>query len=156
MNFNLADLYRRLDNLIRLGTVAEVRHGRIPQVRLTVGNLTTGLLPLATVRAGKTTTWNPPTVGEQCLLFSPSGDLAAGVALPGIASKHHPAPDDNPDNIRTMYPDGATVEYNHADHHYRINLPATGKFTISVGKTTLELSADGTTLTTPQFEGVQS
>ena len=99
---------------------------------------------------------NPPTVGEQCVLLSPSGEFAGGVVLPGIASNHNPAPDTNPDNTRTEYPDGATADYNHAEHHYIITLPAEGKFSFVVGNTTLELRNDGVTLRTPKFEGVKS
>ncbi|MFZ6709773.1 phage baseplate assembly protein V [Undibacterium sp. TC9W] len=103
MEFTLADLSRRLQNLVRFGTIAEVKHGRVPQVRLQIGDIKTGFLPMATARAGKTKTWNPPTVGEQCVLLSPSGEFAGGVVLPGIASNHNPAPDTNPDNTRTEY-----------------------------------------------------
>jgi len=90
------------------------------------------------------------------MLLSPSGDLAGGVVMPGIASVHNPAPDTNPDNTRTGYPDGATTDYNHAEHHYIITLPAEGKFSFVVGATTLELRNDGVTLRTPKFEGEQS
>ncbi|MFZ6708992.1 phage baseplate assembly protein V [Undibacterium sp. TC9W] len=156
MKFNLADLSRRLENLVRFGTIAEVKHGRVPQVRLQIGDIKTGFLPMATARAGKTKTWNPPTVGEQCVLLSPSGEFAGGVVLPGIASNHNPAPDTNPDNTRTEYPDGATADYNHAEHHYIITLPTEGKFSFVVGNTSLELRNDGVTLRTPKFEGVKS
>ncbi|MBI3727091.1 MAG: phage baseplate assembly protein V [Burkholderiales bacterium] len=156
MNFNLADLSRRLENIVRYGVIAEVKHGRVPLARVKFGDITTALIPIAATRAGATKTWCPPTVGEQCIIFSPSGDLAAGVVFPGVASNHNQAPDDNPDNHRIQYPDGATVDYNHADHHYTITLPADGKFSFVVGNTTLELTTDGTRLRTPKFEGVKS
>ncbi|MBI3728504.1 MAG: phage baseplate assembly protein V [Burkholderiales bacterium] len=145
MEFTLADLSRRLQNLVRFGTVAEVKHGRVPQVRLQIGDIKTGFFPMATARAGKTKTWNPPTVGEQCVLLSPSGEFAGGVVLPGIASNHNPAPDTRhqPRQHRTEYPDGATADYNHAEHHYIITLPTEGKFSFVVGNTTLELCNDG-------------
>lgn len=156
MEFTLADISRRLENMIRFGVIAEVKHSRTPKVRVRVGKFTTNWIPVTTAQAGTTKTWSPTVVGEQCMIFSPSGDPAAGVAMPGINSKHFPAPDDNEHNNRTQFGDGAKVDYDAENHHYQITLPAAGKFTINVGATTLELSNEGTTLTTPRFSGVQS
>lgn len=156
MEFTLADLSRRLENMIRFGTIAEVQHTRKPKVRVRIGTLLTAWIPVSTVQAGRTRTWVPPAVGEQCIVLSPSGNPSAGVAVPGINSSSHPAPDDNPDGTRTEFEDGAVIDYNSKTHHYQITLPTDGKFTIQVGASTLELSNAGTVLTTPHFSGVQS
>jgi phage baseplate assembly protein V len=156
MNFNLADLSRRLENIVRLGTIFDVRHSKKPHVRVKLGEIVTDWLPVFTLRAGDTKTWSPTTKGEQCIVFSPSGDLGAGAVLVGINSQHNQAPDENPDNTRTEYKDGAIFDYNHEDSHYKITLPTSGKVTINIGATTLEMTTDGTTLTTPRFDGVQS
>ncbi|MFZ6756747.1 hypothetical protein ACO0K9_05965 [Undibacterium sp. Ji50W] len=67
MEFTLADLSRRLQNLIRFGTIAEAKHGRVPQVRLQIGDIQTSFLPMATARAGKTKTWKRNTLSPVLL-----------------------------------------------------------------------------------------
>lgn len=110
---DIADFNRRLESLIRLGTIADVDHDAA-RVRVHTGSLTTTWLPWLTDRAGQTTTWNPPTVGEQVIVLSPSGDPATGVVLLALFAANHPAPSSSPDTHVTDYPDGARIEYNHA------------------------------------------
>lgn len=111
---NLDDVYRLLQNLIRLGTIAQVRHGRPARVRVQCGNLTTNWLPWVERRSGGTRTWNPPTVGEQVVLLAPGGDLTGAVILTGVDQDTYPHPSESPDETVTEYPDGAQVTYNHA------------------------------------------
>src|SRR5690606_31592803 len=56
------------------------------------------------------TSWRP-TVGEQVMLLSLSGDLANAYVLPAIYQNAMPEPDDHPTRDRTLYPDGAVIEY---------------------------------------------
>jgi phage baseplate assembly protein V len=149
MEFNLADISRRLENVIRFGTIAEVKHSRTPRVRVKLGDITTNWLRVVTARAGATKTWAPPTAGEQCIVFSPSGELGAGIVLPGLNSAHHPAPDDDQHNIRTTYPDGAVIDYNHQSHALVVTLPegATAVMTVP-GSVTVK--SDAITLDAPQ------
>lgn len=111
---NPDDIYRLLQNLIRLGTVAEVRHTRPARVRVQTGDLLTTWLPWVELRAGATTTWNPPTVGEQVVLLSPGGDLASAIVLTGVDQDAIPHPSGNSDETVTLYRDGAREAYNHA------------------------------------------
>ncbi|MFZ6752815.1 phage baseplate assembly protein V [Undibacterium sp. Dicai25W] len=67
---------------------------------------------------------------EQCLVFSRSGDLAAGVVLAGINSSHQQAPDDDPHNTCIVYPDGAKIDYNHQSHAFNVTLPDGGSAVI--------------------------
>lgn len=109
-----ADLARLLENLLRLGTVAEVRHSTPPAVRVQTGGITTTWRPWAERRAGQTRTWNPPTVGEQVLLFCPSGDPSNAVILCGIPTADNDVPSNDPNRTVTLYPDGALISYDHA------------------------------------------
>ncbi|MBR7777371.1 phage baseplate assembly protein V [Undibacterium rugosum] len=149
MEFNLADLSRRLENMIRLGTIAEVKHSRTPQVRVQLGDITTNWLPVTTPHAGNKKTWCPPSVGEQCIVFSPSGDIGAGIVLPGVNSKHYPAPDDDKNNTRTVYPDGAVIEYNHETHALVVTLPA-GATAVVTAPTSVIVKSDAITLDAPK------
>ncbi|CAJ0743356.1 phage baseplate assembly protein V [Ralstonia mannitolilytica] len=109
-----AELARLIENLIRVGTVAQVRHGRPPAVRVTTGGITTTWLPWCEKRAGGTRTWNPPTKGEQVVLLCPSGDPSNGIVLCAIPSAANDAPSQSPNETVTLYPDGALVKYDHA------------------------------------------
>jgi phage baseplate assembly protein V len=106
---------RRLDNLIRLGTIAAVDH-ESARCRVQTGGNLTGWLPWVTQRAGTTRTWCPPTVGEQVILLSPSGEPGAGIALTGLYSDQVAAPSIASSEHVTEYPDGARIAYNHATH----------------------------------------
>ena len=111
---DIAELSRLLENLLRLGTVAEVQHGTPPRVRVKTGGITTDWLPWTERRAGGTRTWSPPTIGEQVLLLCPSGELRNGVILCGIPSDDIDVPSHNADETVTLHQDGAMTVYNHA------------------------------------------
>ena len=110
---DVVDLARRLTNLLRPGTVETVDHGAA-RVRIRTGELVTDWLPWFVWRAGATSTWSAPTVGEQVLLLAPSGDLAAAIVLPSLYSDAHPAPSTSPNEHVIEFPDGAVITYNHA------------------------------------------
>lgn len=123
---NITDLLRRLENLIRLGTIAAVDH---QAARCTVksGGLSIPNLPWLAQRAGSSSDWDPPTVGEQCILFSPSGEPAQGIVLVGLYSQQRPAPSNSANLRRRTYPDGAVIDYDHATHTLTATLPGGGK-----------------------------
>ncbi|MGI2131522.1 phage baseplate assembly protein V [Shewanella baltica] len=104
----IAELTRRIDNLLRIGTVAEVK-GNVCRVK--TGELLTQFRPFLTRRAGTAKTSWRPTVGEQVMLLSLSGDLTNAYILPALYSDENPEPDDNNNRERTVYPDGAVIEY---------------------------------------------
>lgn len=115
---DIADILRRIENLIRLGTVAEVDLSSTPaKCRVKSGNITTDFLPFITDRAGTTSTWDPLTVGEQVVIFSPSGETGAGIVMSAIHQASIPAPSDSADEFVRTFPDGATIKYNHASGH---------------------------------------
>ncbi len=132
---DIAALSRLIENLIRLGTVAEVDHGSLPdkrpaRVRIQSGDLLTGWLPWVALRAGTTRDWDPPTVGEQVLVLSPSGQTAQGIAITGLFSVLIPANGDRAGLHRRTYPDGAVVEYDSEAHQLLATLPAGGRVEI--------------------------
>lgn len=120
-----AELNRRLENLIRLGTIAEVDPG-IARVRVESGGLLSAWLPWLALRAGEDRDWDPPSQGEQCMILCPSGDPATGVVLVGIYSAAMPANDNDLNRRRRTYRDGAVIEYDTETHSLRATLPAGG------------------------------
>ncbi|WP_116743620.1 phage baseplate assembly protein V [Janthinobacterium sp. 78] len=133
MNADLSDLLRLLQNLIRLGTIAEVK-GAKARVRLGP-TLTTEWLKWTTRRAGSTRTWSAPTVDEQVIVFSPGGDLTRGIIVPALYSQEFDAPETSDTIHTTHYSDGAVVQYDHAAHALTATLPG-GTATITADKVT--------------------
>ena len=122
---DLASLARLIENLIRFGVIAAVQM-KPPRVQVKTGKLTTAWLPWIALRAGADQEWNPPTVDEQVILFSPSGQLANGVVLTGIFSDHIPANGDRAGLHRHTYRDGAVIEYDSIAHRLSAVLPQGG------------------------------
>jgi phage baseplate assembly protein V len=111
LDIAVADILRRLENLLRPGTIAEVDHAKAKvKVRLSSEH-TTGWLSYFARRAGNTITWDPPEPGEQVLVLSPGGELATGFVLTGIYSGSRPAPSKSAALHLVRYSDGLECSY---------------------------------------------
>ena len=133
MNADLSDLLHLLQNLIRLGTIAELKGGKA-RVQLEP-KFTTKWLKLATRHAGSTRTWSMLTVGEQ-VIVSPLGcDLTRGIILLALYSQAFNAPKSSDSIHATYYPDGAVMQYDHTAHSLSTTLPG-GTATITADKVT--------------------
>lgn len=137
---DLPTLTRLLENLIRLGTIAAVQM-KPPRVKVKTGSLTTAWLPWLAPRAGADREWNPPTVDEQVILLSPSGQLGNGVVLTGLFSDHIPANGDREGLHRCTYRDGTEIEYDSVAHHLNA--------TLADGGTTNLISSGGINIVGP-------
>ncbi|CRM18747.1 phage baseplate assembly protein V [Pseudomonas sp. 24 R 17] len=122
---DFAALSRMLENLIRFGVIAAVQMVP-PRVQVKTGTLTTAWLPWLALRAGADQEWDPPTVDEQVILFSPSGQLANGIVVTGLFSDHIPANGNRAGLHRRTYADGAVIEYDSVAHHLNATLPDRG------------------------------
>lgn len=111
------ELTRRVDNLLRLGTIAEVDLARA-RVRVQPKELKTDGLPWFTLRAGTTQSWSPPTVGEQCIVLSIGGELTMGVVLVGLYTQN--APSQSADEHKMVFADGTEVCYDQASGHLSV------------------------------------
>lgn len=111
---NTVDLLRRLDNLLRLGTIAEVDTSTA-RVRVQSGEILTDWLPWVVFRAGTTRSWSAPTVGEQCIILAVGGEMTSAVVLLSIYASN--APSNHGDLHLVKFPDGAEISYNHASGH---------------------------------------
>ncbi|KAB0477676.1 phage baseplate assembly protein V [Pseudomonas tolaasii] len=118
---DLAALSRMLENLIRFGVIAAVQM-EPPRAQVITGTLTTAWLPWLALRAGSDREWDPPTIGEQVILFSPSGQLANGIILTGVFSDHIPANGNRAGLHRRTYVDGTVIEYDSVAHHLNATL----------------------------------
>lgn len=161
---DLGEVARRLMNVIRPGTVAEVD---LPAARARVryatgedGPVLTGWLPWIAA-AGEDRDWRPPSIGEQVLILSPCGELSAGWILPGAYRDDFPAPDSSAAKRVMAYRDGAIVSYDSEKHELSAVLPEGGKASIAApgglsvtGDTEIDgdLSVDGNLSATGKIE----
>lgn len=95
----LGELERRLANVARIGVVAEVDPAK-GTVRVEIAKDPDGNPVLSdwlpwTERAGAIRTWSPPTIGEQVMVLSPSGESGRGWVSAGGFSDANPAPSDD-------------------------------------------------------------
>lgn len=123
------DIPADLSELIRLGTIASVdlaaglctvRYGDPDD---TEDSAETPPIRWLAPRAGETRTWSPPSVGEQVILLVPDGQLAAAVALPGIAQDAFPPAGDSLEEV-LLFNDGARIAYDPDSHALNAILPA--------------------------------
>ena len=144
--FDLVELARRLANIVRFGTVAEVDHDAY-RLRArydtddTGAPILTAPIPWVALRAGDDAEWWSPDVGEQLVLLSPSGELTQAIALPALYSNAKPAPSADPDKRVTRYSDGAVYEYDRNTHRYSITLPDDGEMLVTIGGSFLRINA---------------
>lgn len=125
------ELQRLIENLVRAGTILAVDHAS-QTCRVQSGGLQTNWLRWFARRAGDVRHWSPPFVGEQCMVLSPGGDMAAGFVLVGIFSDNMPANADSASVERTTYPDGAVFEYDHGTSALKVTLPSGGTADVTV------------------------
>lgn len=131
--FDIAELNRRLANLIAIGTVEQADYDAA-RYRVRIGDLLTGWLPHFNMRAGGDTAWWALEIGEQVIVLSPSGEPTQGAIVGSLYSAARPANADAPSVHRVTYADGAVIEYNRAASRLRATLPAGG---------TVEIVANG-------------
>jgi len=147
---DMTEAERRISNLAMMGQVVALDAARA-RVRVQAGPITTGWLPFACARAGEDRSWHPPEPGEQVVLLAPGGDLNQAVVVGSVYRADHPAPADSADISRTTFRDGAVMEYDREQHHWRLSVPAGGHIRFEIGDTSLELTSEGSTLTTPKL-----
>jgi phage baseplate assembly protein V len=123
-SFTIAELERRLLNMIRFGMITSVDlNSATCRVKLDDTH-TTGDLPWSVQRAGNVRTWSPLSVGEQVMIISPAGDLTQGVVVPSLYQNAHPAPSNKANEHITDYGDGTVITYDTTAHKLRIECTA--------------------------------
>lgn len=82
--------------------------------------------------AGKARHWRAPSLGEQGVLISPSGEPAQGTFVPGLYGNAG-APPDNRDHVEVWrFDDGGSLVYDWQAKSYTITLPS-GTVKVKVG-----------------------
>lgn len=99
-----AEHQRRLHNIATIGTVIDIDAGAA-LIRLAVGENETDWVNIPSIAAGSISVWRCPSIGEQYLLVSPSGELANAIPVISLYSEHNPSPSTDPNEIRIRYND---------------------------------------------------
>jgi phage baseplate assembly protein V len=156
VSYELSETMRRLDNLVRIGRVAEADYPRA-RIRVQTGDLVTDWIPWTATRAGADRSWWAPEIGEQVLLLAPGGQLEDTVALPALYQDAHDAPQASPDLMHLAFGDGAFVTYDRAAHKLTVNTPGQVEVTaardvlIDTGTTVTINAASKTTINSPDI-----
>ena len=105
------NIERKLENLIKIGVITEVNYSDCT-ARVKIGKNETNFLPFATIKAGSHKVWSPVEVGEQVLIFSPSGELTNGIIFGSLYSNANAAPNSTPAKEVRIVPAGVDVTTN--------------------------------------------
>ena len=89
--------------------------------------------------AGKTRHWRSPSLDEQGVLVSPSGEPAQGTFIPGLYGNAGDQPDNREHVEVWRFDDGGSLTYDWQARSYSIELP-TGTVTVKVGGSSLVVS----------------
>lgn len=142
----VAELERRLANLVRIGTVVQADYAA-GKVRVECDTMTTDWLPWKTRRAGGDIDWWAPEVGEQVEVIAPSGLMEGASVSPALYSDQRPEPDASPDRHVIRYANGDSIVHDRAAGSYEINLA--GPVTIIAGGPAL-VQTPSATIDAPQ------
>ncbi|WP_142847083.1 phage baseplate assembly protein V [Telmatospirillum sp. J64-1] len=110
MSHSLSELYRKLSNLIGLGTIAEVDHSSA-RVRVEINGRVSGWLPYPADIGNNYIRWRPLRAGTQVLLACPAGDPANAVIVQILYSQPLPPPGDEAGRDLVQFNDGTTLQY---------------------------------------------
>ena len=113
MSLALSDLFRRVHNLIGLGTISEVDHLSV-RVRVDINGRSTAWLPIPAKIGANFIRWRPLRVGTQVLVACPSGDPANAVIIQIIYSDDLPPPSTSGAVDIVLWNDGTRIEYDAA------------------------------------------
>lgn len=138
-NMNV-DTVRRLENLIRLGQIQSITPSNpFHTVTVSLGDMVTAPLRLINLRSGKDKTHDLPSIGEECIVFSPCGELTLGVVLLGLNNTEFPTFSQDPNLVTRLFEDGAIISYDKKNHHLEAILPDGG-----TAKIKANVTVDGT------------
>ncbi|RDD34351.1 Phage P2 baseplate assembly protein gpV [Wolbachia endosymbiont of Cylisticus convexus] len=139
-NFAIAELSRKLANIMRIGLVKEVDYEKA-RVRVKVGEFITDWLPWVTARAGEDRSWFAPNIDEQVIVLSPFGELSLGVVLPAIYQEKYRHPESKKEVSSVVFKDGTKLSYDKENHHLEIEV--VDKITLKVGESSIKMTKKG-------------
>jgi phage baseplate assembly protein V len=119
-SYVFSEIARRLNNIVRFGTVAEVDTNKA-RIRVKIGKITTTWIPWLTT-AGSVKLWNPPAIGEQVFVVSQGGDLSVSVAIPSIFQSKFAAPGNDENVIQLELSNKTSIEFNKKNNEFSVKI----------------------------------
>ncbi|MDA3593886.1 phage baseplate assembly protein V [Acinetobacter baumannii] len=120
-----AETIRRLENTIRIGRIKTVTPSSpFHTVTVNLGDIVTKELRLLNLRAGKDSTHDLPSKGEECIVLSPCGVIELGIVVVGLNNEDFPTPSQDPNIKLRVFEDGAVISYDTKNHSLQAILPA--------------------------------
>lgn len=151
MSFELAELTRQFNNIVRIGTVHSVDYEK-NIARVAFGAVVTDYLPWLTRRAAGNLTYDSLEVDEQVFVITPPGQ-ALGVIIGVLNQSKFAAPAKSPEIQKTVYKDGSEIMYNRSTHKLTANIKgdvsvdATGDIQAEAGKNIYATAVDSIDVT---------
>lgn len=139
-SLNIAELQRKLANIIRIGVVKEIDYEKA-KVKVKVGEFLTDFLPWIASKAGEDRSWAPPSIDEQVIVFSPLGELSLGVVLAGIYQQKYQVQESKKEASSFVFQDGTKLSYDKETKHLEVSV--VDKLTLKVGESEIEMTKDG-------------
>ncbi|WP_129124130.1 phage baseplate assembly protein V [Veronia nyctiphanis] len=111
MSLNTSELFRRFENLVRIGTIAAVEH-KTKQLRIQSGELLTDWLDWPAEMGRNYIRWRPLRLGTQVVFVCPSGDPAQALIVSILYSNQLDTPSTNEAIDLIQFDDGTHLSYN--------------------------------------------
>ena len=133
MSYAESETDRMLSGMLMAGAIEAVDCTNA-RVRVRSGEWVSAWLPWGAGAAGQVRHWRPPSVGEQALILSPSGQPEQGMVYPGFyTDRHGQAPSDDPKLVLWDMPAGFT-------------------FRVRVVRSTLTMTDEGVVIDAPRID----
>ena len=152
-SFVFSEVVRRMNNIVRFGTVAAIDHKK-SRVKIKIGKITTAWIPWLTT-AGQVKIWNPPVEGEQVAVIAQGGDLAVSVAIPGIFQNKFAAPCDDPNIIKLEISEKTFLEFDKKNDEFKIKVDEleieanSDKMKFSIASSSIEITPEKISINAP-------
>ena len=119
MSYEVAELKRKLQNIIRRTTISSVDEST-RTVRVLLGKDESAPLPWPADIGKHYRRWIPLQPGIPCIIGCEGGDPANAVILRVMYSNAHPTPSNDPDVEVIEYTNGNRIEHDHNSGEIRI------------------------------------
>ncbi len=123
-----AEHLRLLHNIATVGTVLEVNP---PKMRLAIGENETDWVTIPAMAAGNVKVWRCPTIGEQFVIVSPSGDHRNARPICALPSDVFTAPSNDPNEVHISFNDTDFLSINTESSQATFKI---GKLTLDIGE----------------------
>ena len=123
ITYDIQQLKTRLANMLQTGKVNAI-YADEGLVDVAVDELVLEKIPFFTTRASADKTYWMPSIGEQGVVLSPSGNPANAMFLPALNSIDFPPPETDAKWTVREWEDGAKESYDKDAHEYELQIDA--------------------------------